>query len=106
MIFFFPVLLLQEISGQLEAYILSPKPNNMSFIKKLLINWKTTIAGIIVAINVIVDELFLLVDSDALTNPNWEVVIAQVSIAIGLMAWRCCTNSLLTTAVSVTPINF
>ncbi len=47
--------------------------------RKAIVNWKTTVGGIIAAVAVILNEVNLFFDNDAATNPDWNIVVAAVA---------------------------
>lgn len=48
-------------------------------------NWKTTVFGVLAALEVVAMEVKLLFDADPGTNPNWNAVVAIVLTATGLV---------------------
>ena len=51
-------------------------------------NWRTTLAGVIAAVLAIGDGVMKLIDSDPLTNPDYQLIIAATIAAVGLMFAR------------------
>lgn len=51
-------------------------------------SWRTTLAGIVVALAALFTAAGALLDSDPATNPNWTMVMAEVAAAGGLIAAR------------------
>jgi hypothetical protein len=51
-------------------------------------SWKTTTAGVLAIIAAIATALSASFDSDPLTVPNWEIVIAATLAGIGLIFAR------------------
>jgi hypothetical protein len=51
-------------------------------------SWKTTTAGIAAAVAAIANAISAQFDGDPATNPEWGLVIAAVSAAVGLFKAR------------------
>jgi len=51
-------------------------------------SWQTTSMAIMTALAVIIPAGMLLLDGDATTNPNWNVVIPALTAAVGLIFAR------------------
>jgi hypothetical protein len=51
-------------------------------------SWKTTTAGVLAIVAAIATALSASFDSDPLTVPNWEIVIAATLAGIGLIFAR------------------
>ena len=60
----------------------------MNIFKVAKANWRTTMAACIVALTAIGDAVQALIDSDPATTPNWNLVIALVVAALGLLFAR------------------
>lgn len=54
----------------------------------ILVNWKTTLTGVLTLVGIISRSALLMIDNDATTNPNWSVVIPAAVAAIGLIFAR------------------
>lgn len=55
---------------------------------KFLINWKTTLTGVLAFIAAVSSEVVTLLDDDPATNPEWKIIIAAGAILFGLAAAR------------------
>ena len=51
-------------------------------------SWKTTTAGILGAVSVLIGSALTLLDNDPNTNPNWEMVFTALSLCGGLIFAR------------------
>lgn len=51
-------------------------------------SWQTTAAGVITALIAILSAVGAIIDGDPATNPNWEMTVAAVTTAIGLILAR------------------
>lgn len=51
-------------------------------------SWKTTVLGITAAVTAVCDGITALLDGDAATNPDWVLLGAVLSTAIGLIFSR------------------
>ena len=58
------------------------------FLGRSLTSWRTTLAGICTAVIAIADGIMKLVDADPMTKPDWALIIAAVTAAIGLIFAR------------------
>lgn len=56
--------------------------------KGMLTNWKTTVAGLIALIATAGPQIATLLDTDDLTNPDWQIVAAAVGVFLGLLTAR------------------
>jgi len=56
--------------------------------KNTVSSWKTTIAGIVAGITLAGPEIQLLLDGDAMTQPDWGVIGVALAIAFGLSQAR------------------
>lgn len=59
----------------------------------ILVNWKTTLTGVLTLVTVAADAALLMIDNDPATNPNWSVVIPAIVAAIGLIFARDANKS-------------
>lgn len=57
-------------------------------IKAMGVSWKTTIAGVIAFAIIALQAAQLLLDGDPNTNPDWNLVVAEAMIMIGLLTAR------------------
>ena len=53
-----------------------------------LANWKTTLFGVLSILSAVVNAVIMMVDSDATTNPDWNVVVTAILIGIGVISSR------------------
>ena len=60
----------------------------MSFFKVATKNWRTTVAGVATAVMAVADGVVKLLDGNPTTNPDWALIIAAVTAAIGLIFAR------------------
>ncbi len=51
-------------------------------------SWQTTLAAILTVVAVVIPALQLLMDGDATTNPNWNIMIPSITVAVGLIFAR------------------
>ncbi len=56
--------------------------------KSVSSSWKTTVAGIALAVSQLANAVNMLFDGNPDTNPDWNAVILAVIAAIGLFAAR------------------
>tara|TARA_R100000664_G_scaffold34016_1_gene53440 strand:+ start:9054 stop:9257 length:204 start_codon:yes stop_codon:yes gene_type:complete len=64
-----------------------------------LMNWKTTLSGVIGALVVIGAEVQKFLDGSEATQPDWNVVIGAVVLALGLFFARDADKSSKATGV-------
>ena len=64
-----------------------------------IMNWKTTLSGLIGAVVVVGAEVQKFLDNDVATQPDWNVVIGAVVLAIGLFFARDADKSSKATGV-------
>tara|TARA_R100001594_G_scaffold149966_1_gene209416 strand:+ start:11223 stop:11426 length:204 start_codon:yes stop_codon:yes gene_type:complete len=64
-----------------------------------IMNWKTTLSGLIGALVVVGAEVQKFLDNDVATQPDWNVVIGAVVLAIGLFFARDADKSSKATGV-------
>lgn len=64
-----------------------------------MMNWKTTVSGLIGALVVVGAEVQKFLDNDAATQPDWNVVIGAVVLALGLFFARDADKSSKATGV-------
>ena len=64
-----------------------------------MMNWKTTLSGLIGAVVVVGAEVQKFLDNDIATQPDWNVVIGAVVLAIGLFFARDADKSSKATGV-------
>ena len=51
-------------------------------------SWQTTLMGVITAVAVILPAVQLLLDGDATTQPDWNIVVPALTAAVGLLLAR------------------
>jgi ABC-type enterobactin transport system permease subunit len=49
------------------------------FGKDAVVSWKTTVGGIVAFIAILAPQMQTLLDNDAATNPDWNLIIAAAS---------------------------
>ena len=54
----------------------------------MILNWKTTIAGITAFLAVVSPQIQMLFDSDAATNPDWNLIIAAIGVLFAALFAR------------------
>lgn len=64
-----------------------------------MMNWKTTLSGLIGAVVVVGAEVQKFLDNDIATQPDWNVVIGAVVLAVGLFFARDADKSSKATGV-------
>ena len=64
-----------------------------------MMNWKTTLSGLIGVLVVVGAEVQKFLDNDAATQPDWNVVIGAVVLALGLFFARDADKSSKATGV-------
>lgn len=45
-------------------------------------NWRTTVAGVLMALAMIIPQVQTLLDTDPTTNPDWSLIVAGISGAL------------------------
>ncbi len=58
------------------------------FGKDAVVSWKTTLGGIVAFIAILAPQLQTLLDSDATTNPDWNLIVAAASALMAAMFAR------------------
>lgn len=58
------------------------------FGKDVVVSWKTTLGGIIAFIAILAPQMQTLLDSDAATNPDWNLIVAAASALLAAMFAR------------------
>jgi hypothetical protein len=57
-------------------------------LRAALNSWKTTTVAFLLAANAIGSALVAVLDSDAATNPDWNLVVSLVAAAVGMLLAR------------------
>jgi len=58
------------------------------FGKDAVVSWKTTLGGIVAFIAILAPQLQTLLDSDAATNPDWNLIVAAASALMAALFAR------------------
>lgn len=54
----------------------------------MIINWKTSLAGLGAFITIAYPHVILLFDNDAATNPDWNIVVGAAIVFFGALFAR------------------
>ena len=58
------------------------------FGKDAVVSWKTTVGGIVAFIAILAPQMQTLLDNDAATNPDWNLIIAAGSALMAALFAR------------------
>ena len=58
------------------------------FGKDAVVSWKTTVGGIVAFIAILAPQMQTLLDNDAATNPDWNLIIAAASALMAALFAR------------------
>jgi ABC-type enterobactin transport system permease subunit len=58
------------------------------FGKDAVVSWKTTVGGIVAFIAILAPQMQTLLDNDAATNPDWNLIIAAASVLMAALFAR------------------
>ena len=58
------------------------------FGKDAVVSWKTTVGGIVAFIAILAPQMQTLLDTDAATNPDWNLIIAAASALMAALFAR------------------
>ena len=58
----------------------------MKILKAAMVSWKTTAVGVLMFIAELARNLVFMLDNDAATVPDWNLVIVAFTVMIGLFA--------------------
>lgn len=66
-----------------KIFIQKKRKTKMKFAKQFgkdaVVSWKTTVGGIVAFIAILAPQMQTLLDNDAATNPDWNLIIAAAS---------------------------
>jgi hypothetical protein len=52
------------------------------------VSWKTSLAGAITGLMVILPQVQAILDADPATTPDWNLIVAGITVIIGFVAAR------------------
>jgi len=75
-----------------KIFIQKKRKTKMKFAKQFgkdaVVSWKTTVGGIVAFIAILAPQMQTLLDNDAATNPDWNLIIAAASVLMAALFAR------------------
>jgi len=75
-----------------KIFIQKKRKTKMKFAKQFgkdaVVSWKTTVGGIVAFIAILAPQMQTLLDNDAATNPDWNLIIAAASALMAALFAR------------------
>ena len=57
-------------------------------VQNAAVSWKTSVAGVVAGLMVILPEVQSILDADPATNPDWNLIVAGITVILGFAAAR------------------